>query len=237
MLQIHQFAPVDNIQFSPFCLKVEVYCQLTGIPFLSVATMPNKSPTGKLPFIIDDKNIIADSGRIIDYLKQTRGDPLDGLLDDRQHALGHLIRRTCEENLIFSILYSRWLDEENWPKFRDLIFCDLPFFLKPIIPALLRKKIQKSIYSRGLKSNVRDIIYQSGIADLKALSVFIKKNSFAVTDKATSYDATVFAFLSTFTDSRLKSPLGDYVSGSDELRDYIIRMQDLISADHEKPLG
>lgn len=225
MLEIHEFAPVQGKQLSPFCYKVEIFCQLAEIPFLSVADMPNKSPTGKLPFIVDESQIIPDSGHILAYLKNKEGYDLDNNLNEEQHALGHLINRICEESLIFSILFSRWIDDDNWPQFRDLVFGSMPRPLKAFLPGIFRKNIKKSLHLQGIGRLSKNEIYQFGIADLKSLSALLKQRPFAVTDKPTSYDASLYAFIAILHHSGLRSDLSDYVTQQSSFLSYLQFMQ------------
>ena len=225
MIELHQFSPINGYNLSPFCYKVEVYCQLANIPYTVVFSMPNKAPKGKLPFIVDDSRTIADSGFILDYLKETYGDTLDFSLSEEQKALGHLVRKVCEESLLFPILYSRWIDDVAWPKFQRLVFASLPSILQYIVPGILRRQLRKSLYAQGVGRHSRDEIYALGKADLKAIEFFIGKNTFIVSDHPTSYDAVVFAFLSTLVCLDIPSPLRDFIERSSKLKEYIARME------------
>ena len=110
MVTLYQFGTAWEINPSPFCMKMETYLRLAGVPYKVRRTMPNKAPRGKLPYIEDKGRIIPDSGEIIEYLKATYGDPLDSGLTHEQRALGHLVRRTLEGSLFFVLAYSRWQD-------------------------------------------------------------------------------------------------------------------------------
>ena len=122
LMRLHVFPHVWEVNPSPFCLKVETYCRLAGIATGSVPALPFRAPRGKLPFLEDGRERIPDSGLIIEYLKGRFGDPLDGGLNARQAATGHLLRRTCEESLYFVLVYSRWIDPEGWRVARPAFF-------------------------------------------------------------------------------------------------------------------
>ena len=47
----------------------------------SERVQPGQGPKGKLPYITDGANTVADSTFILDYLKATYGDQLDAGLD------------------------------------------------------------------------------------------------------------------------------------------------------------
>ncbi len=54
----------------PFASRSEAYLRLADLPYetLSGAQYLRKAPKGKLPFIEDNDNIIADSSFILKYL-------------------------------------------------------------------------------------------------------------------------------------------------------------------------
>ena len=126
MIELHQFRRAWGINPSPFCLKAEIFCRLSGIPYKAVPTVPFKSPRGKLPFILDDGKMIPDSSHIIGHLKAKMAIDIDAGLDAGQLAKGHLLRRTCEESLYFVLVYSRWIDDAGWAVAGPQFFRGLP---------------------------------------------------------------------------------------------------------------
>ena len=83
MIILHQFPPAFDLpNASPFCMKLELYLRMAGLPYRNRYTLElHRAPKGKLPWIDDDGTTVADSGFIIEYLKGKYGDPLDGKLD------------------------------------------------------------------------------------------------------------------------------------------------------------
>jgi glutathione S-transferase len=77
------------------------------------------APKGKLAYIVDGQEKIADSNFIVDYLKRSYGDPLDAKLAPAERAAGHAMKRMIEENLYWVIVAERWRDTkaavENCP--------------------------------------------------------------------------------------------------------------------------
>jgi glutathione S-transferase len=71
MIKLYKFGSIGDVcDASPFCVKVEAYLRLADLPYetLSGAQYLRKAPKGKLPFIEDNDNIIADSSFILKYL-------------------------------------------------------------------------------------------------------------------------------------------------------------------------
>ncbi|MEI6558673.1 MAG: glutathione S-transferase family protein [Rhodospirillaceae bacterium] len=233
MITLCQFttAPVWGINPSPFCMKVESYLRLAGLPFRTLATMPFKAPKGKLPFIIEpDGQRIPDSGQIIAHLEATRGGRLDGGLTADQRALGHLIRRTCEESLFFVTLYSRWFDEPGWSILRPLFFGRMAPPMRWIVPALVRRGLRRDLLGQGTLRHGRDEIYALGCADLDALAAILGDRPFFLTDRPTSVDAGVHAFMASIVKPPIETPLKAHAAGHGALGAFVARMDARLAA-------
>jgi len=79
MIKLYQFKPAWGLPNpSPFCMKVETYLRMAGLSYEVIhGAVPFKAPKKKLPYIEDGTQVVADSGFIFKYLKQTYGDELD----------------------------------------------------------------------------------------------------------------------------------------------------------------
>ena len=227
MITLCQFttSPVWGINPSPFCMKVETYLKLAGVPYRAVATLPMKAPKGKLPFILEeDGRAIPDSGRIVAHLEATRGAPLDGGLTPDQRALGHLIRRTCEESLFFVALYGRWFDEPGWSVLRPLFFGRMAPPLKWIVPSLVRRGLRRDLLGQGTLRHSRDEIYALGCADLDALAGILGDQAFFLTDRPTSADSCAHAFLANILKPPIDNPLKAHCQTLAPLVGFVERM-------------
>ncbi|MEI8394729.1 MAG: glutathione S-transferase family protein [Rhodospirillaceae bacterium] len=232
MITLCQFTdkPVWGINPSPFCMKVETYLRLTGLPYQTKSCLPNQAPKGKLPFIIeDDGRLIPDSGVIIEHLEATRGHLLDGSLTLEQQSLGHLIRRTCEENLFFVIAYSRWFDEPGWSILKPLFFGNIPIPIRWIVPGLIRRRIRRDLIGQGILRHNREEIYALGCKDIRALAGLLGNRSFFVTDHTpSSVDVCVYSFLVNIIRPPVDSPLKYFIKQHDNLVSFISRIDKLL---------
>ena len=86
MIKLYQFNPAWGLPNpSPFCMKVETYLRMVGLPYEVInGVLPFKAPKKKLPYIEDGTQVIADSGFILKHLRQTYGDKLDENLSDHE---------------------------------------------------------------------------------------------------------------------------------------------------------
>ena len=228
MIELHQFRRAWGLNPSPFCLKVETFCQLAGIPYKSIPTLPLKAPRGKLPFIIDEGQRIADSGHILAHLRAKAPTDIDAGLDARQRALGHLLRRTCEESLYFTVVYSRWIDEAGWAVARPEFFRGLPRLVKALLPGRLRKKVRTQLFNQGYGRHSRDEVFALGVDDLTAIAAHLGDHAFAVADRPTSFDSSVYALLKSILATPIDNPLKRAALGMPVLPAYVERVERFI---------
>lgn len=75
MIRLHQYPPAFGLSsLSPFCIKVEAYLRMAGIPFESVPEVnPWKGPRGRMPYIEARGEKIHDSDQILEYLEARSG--------------------------------------------------------------------------------------------------------------------------------------------------------------------
>jgi len=227
MITLYQFEPGWGLpNSSPFCLKLETYLRMVKAPFeLAFDADLRKAPKGKLPYITDNGKTIADSGLIIDYLKITYGDPLDGHLSLTDRAIALAMRRLIEENLYWVLVYSRWQDPVNWEQTRKIYFGALPPILRAIVPIIARKKTFQNLKGHGMGRHTAAEIYQMGITDLNALSDFLGDKPFFMGNQPTTLDASAYGFLANILWVPLESPLKERAEMLGNLSAYCQRMK------------
>ncbi|MFZ2314702.1 MAG: glutathione S-transferase family protein [Gammaproteobacteria bacterium] len=206
-------------------MKLETYLRMTNQPFEIVKIVDvRKTPKGKLPYIQDNDKIISDTSFIIDYLKKTYGDNLDNQLTDQQKAEALSIQRLVEEHLYWVMVYSRWIDNRNWPTLKKTFFGKMPPVLKSIIPYLVRKKVKRVLAAQGIGRHSEADIYALGIQDINALSVLLNNQPFFLGNQPTSLDASTFAFLLSILKAPIESPLKAHLEARQNLVAYCGRM-------------
>jgi glutathione S-transferase len=149
---------------------------------------------------------------------------LDGGLNAKQRALGHLLRRTCEESLYFALCYSRWIDEANWPTVRQAFFGALPPAIEAQVAAQTREGVARALHGQGYGRHSPDEIYALGAADIDALAAALGGQPFFVADTPTTFDASIYATLVCLARAAVESPLKAGILAHANLRTYLDRV-------------
>jgi glutathione S-transferase len=194
MIDLYAFAPLWGlVDVSPFVTKVDVYLRLGELPYKLVPFSMESftaAPKGKLPYIVDGDETIADSSSIVDYLKKKYGDPLDAKPGPSMRAAGHAIKRMLEENFYWVLVAERWRDTKTAVEQYPVMVGQPPEFVKAVVDSLLGE-----LHGHGMGRHNADEVENIGKADLMALSDFLGENPYLLGQEPTSYDATAYSFV------------------------------------------
>jgi glutathione S-transferase len=229
MIQLYQFEPAFGLpNASPFCMKVETYLRMVALPFevppASLRDLRN-APKGKLPYIKDGDKTLADSTFIINHLKQTYGDRLDGWLSAQQHAVALAFQRLIEENLYWALVHTRWVEPEGWAQTRVVFFAKMPAPLRWFVPSLARRGLIKQMHSHGMGRHSEAEIHAIGKRDITALADFLADKPFFMGDQPCSLDATAYGFLANLIWPPVESALKQHALKYPQLEAYCQRMR------------
>jgi len=228
MLKLYSFGPSFGVfDPGPFCLKVHSYLRMSGLDYENFPAIDNlrNAPKGKLPFIDDDGELIADSEFIIEHLKAKHGDKLDAWLSAEQKATAYLLTKSLDENFYWCVLHSRWMNETNWPIVKKEFFGSLPFPLKYIIPAVVRREQKQSLYKHGIGRNNEKEIQRIGERSLENLSVLLGDKPYFFGAQVCSFDAVAYGMLAQAISVDLDSALKQNAYRYDNLVQYCKRIE------------
>lgn len=230
MIQLYQFAPAFGLpNASPFCRKLETYLRMAQLPFETprfTLSALQKAPKGKLPYVRDGVRTVADSGQVIDYLKATYGDALDGWMDAPQRATALAWQRLLEEHLYWALLHSRWMTDDGWALTRPAFFGDLSAPLSWIVPPLARRGMARELHGHGMGRHTASEIAELGCRDLTALSDFLADKPYCMGAQPCSLDATAYAFVANVLCAPLHSALWKHAGTLPNLDAYCVRMRE-----------
>ena len=229
MIKLFQFEPAFGLpNASPFCMKLETYLRMAGLPFeIPTPTLRHlqNAPKGKMPYVEDQGRIVADSTFIIDYLKTTYGDPLDGWLDASQKAVALAFQRLIEENLYWAVVYTRWVEPQGWELTRAGFFSKLSPPLKWVLPTLARRGIIRELHGQGMGRHSREEIMAIGRRDITALADFLSDKPCFMGEQPSALDASAYAFLANLLWVPVESELKRHAMQDPQLDAYCQRMR------------
>jgi len=230
VIRLYQFAPVWGIpNLSPFCVKVETYLRLAALPYEIVDAVPPQGPKRKLPFIEDEGKRIGDSRFIIEYLKRTYGDPVDGHLAPAERAVSTAMQRLVEDDLFWAFLFARWgKRDQNWEENKRAIFGKLPPVVRQLVPIVARRQILKELRAQGMGRHTEAEIYLLGQQSLDALSDQLGENSWFVGERPTTLDASAYGSLINILWCPIESPLKEHLRTRTNLTAFCERMKETV---------
>ena len=198
---------------SPFCMKLEGYLKLGQLPFKVIEQNdPRKGPKSKIPYVKIDKQIMGDSEQIYEYLHSHHAIDLDASLTDEQKAVQHAMRSMCEESLYFVMLYSRWMDDDNWDQVRDTMFGGIPKLIRPVITNQIRKKIQGDLVGQGMGRHNRAEVYSIGAKHVHALGQYLGEKKWFGGEQPVKLDVVAVSYLANILKPPIETPLKETVN-------------------------
>lgn len=209
---------------SPFCIKVEAFLRMAGIPFESRFGDPRKAPRKKVPWIDDDGEIVADSHRIIGHLTAKHKVDLDARLTDDQRTLGHALRRMLEESTYWGLVSLRWVDPQGWATYRPEFMKLLPPVIGSPVIWMVRRQLLAQLWSQGSGRHETSELHELLKRDFAALSQALGDTPFLFGQEPTSYDATAFAFLKSLLAFPVANPVKELVERCSNLVKYESRI-------------
>lgn len=220
---------IPNI--SPFCTKLESYFRMAGIAYQAKPAVIPQAPKGKVPYVEVDGQLMGDSQLIIEHLKRKHGDPLDKGLTPEQAALGHAVRRMLEESTYWHIVHERWVREEGWQAYRPVLDGLLPPVVRTLVVPMLRRGMRRQLHAQGLGRHREEEVLELGKGDVSALATLLGDKPFLLGESPSSFDATVYAFITGITAFPLDSPLRQYTQSQGNLVRYAQRFHERYFAD------
>ncbi|TWB18557.1 glutathione S-transferase family protein [Nitrospirillum bahiense] len=180
---------------SPFCIKAEVQLKMAGVPYVKAQGMPDQGPKGQIPYIEDDGTRLGDSTFIRAHIEKTYGVDLDAGLTPQQRALSWTIERLLENQLYWTVVYSRWLIPENFAKGPAQFFNRVPEAMRETLRQQVLERVTNNVRAAGpgrhSDAEIADLCDRS----LSALSLLLGDQPYFLGDRTTAVDATALGVL------------------------------------------
>jgi Glutathione S-transferase N-terminal domain/Glutathione S-transferase, C-terminal domain len=211
---------------SPFCVKLEYALLSQKIEYEVIAVKnPQKSPKGKLPYIIHDGKAIADSEFALQYLEKTFKFDLNESLSKEERAISVAFAKFLEDHLYFALLYDRWVSPSGWKLMKKKIFGKLPLPLRLVAEHQTKKYMKQLVYMQGIGRHKPEEIHHLGIQGVDALSDFLGNKLYFMGDKPTRLDGIAYGSVASLVKVPVPSPVRDHLLGKKNLIDYCDRME------------
>ena len=225
MITLYAFGSAFGLpDFSPFVTKVEMLLKLSGLDYEVDTGGLSKAPKGKLPYIVDDSEIIADSTFIRWHLEEKYGIDFDPGLDATERATAWAFEKMFEDHAYWTVLHARWVDDRNFSEGVRVYFQRLPMPLRLIIERAARRQIKAQIKGHGMGRHSVEEIVALGSRSLAAVADFLGRKPYMMGYRVTGLDATAYAFLIGAMCPVFETPLRTEVERHDNLKAYVARM-------------
>jgi len=225
VITLYNFGPAFGLPDpSPFVMKVETLLKMAKLPYRTDRTGFAKAPKGKLPYIDDDGEIIADSTFIRWHIEKKYRIDFDEGLDAAQKATAWAFEKMAEDQLYWAAVNDRWMDEENFRKGPVIFFQRVPAPLRPLVAAIVRRKLRSTLRGQGLGRHSADEILALATRSIDAIADYLGDKPFFMGPEPTGVDATTFSFACAVLCPHFASRTRANAERRENLRRYVGRM-------------
>jgi glutathione S-transferase len=225
MITLYTFGPAFGLPDpSPFVTKVEVLLKMAGLPYRADTTGFRKAPKGKLPYIDDDGEKVADSTFIRFHIEKKYGIDFDRGLDQEQRAIAWAFEKLAEDHLYWALVEARWVDKANFNQGPRNFFGAVPAPMRPFVIAMVRRQVLKNLHAQGMGRHSRAEIGSLATRGIDAVASYLGQKSCFMGSEPSGVDATIFAFVAGLLCPTFDTPLRTATERHDNLKRYVGRM-------------
>ncbi|HEY6259398.1 MAG TPA: glutathione S-transferase C-terminal domain-containing protein [Xanthobacteraceae bacterium] len=225
MITLYTFGPGFGLPDpSPFVMKAETLLKMAAQPYQVDTTGFSKAPKGKLPYIDDDGERIADSTFIRWHIEKKYKIDFDRGLSEEQRATAWAFERTVEDHLYWALVDARWTDDANFDKGPRHFFRAAPAPIRPLIIAMVRRKVRRGLQAHGIGLHNPAEITALATHSIDAVAAYLGAKPFFMGSEPVGVDATIFAFVAGTLCPVFQTPIRTAAERHDNLRRYVGRM-------------
>ncbi|WP_108682200.1 glutathione S-transferase family protein [Methyloceanibacter sp. wino2] len=233
MITLYTFGPAFGLpDMSPFVTKAEMLLKLAGLDYRTDPNGFNKAPKGKLPYIDDDGEVIADSTFIRRHIERKYGIDFDKGLDAEQRATAWAFERMFEDHAYWTFLHARWVDQGNFDRGPRVYFERMPMPMRLIVPRIARRQLKAQIMGQGIGRHSDAEIVELGTRSLDAAAAFLGQKTYMMGEELSGLDATAFAFLAGALCPIFETPLRTAAERHDNIKAYVGRITERFYPDY-----
>ncbi len=223
----------EVLNYSPPCMKVEVWMRLAGLPYRAtkagVADL-RRAPKGKVPYIVDGDDIVADSEVIIAFLSRKYAVDLDRDLGPEQKAISRALERMLDEHTYWCLVYFRYVDPQDWAVYRRALCANSSAFMRLVCSVVLRPRILRYLWGQGLGRHTVEEVCARLDQDWAALSDTLGERNFLMGTRPTTIDATAYSYITNMHRAPIAPKAKALLDRYPNLIDYAERMDSLCAS-------
>ena len=225
MITLYTLGPAFGLPDpSPFVTKAEDLLKMAGLSYRTDTTGLSTAPKGKLPYIEDAGERIADSTFIRWHIERKYQIDFDRGLDDAQRAVAWAFEKMAEDHLYWALVHVRWMDDANFARGPIEFFRRAPAPLRPVLIPLIRRKVRSGLRAHGLGRHTPEEIAALTTRSIDAIAAQLGDKPFFMGGEPTGADATMFAFAAGLLCPRFAGAHLQAAERHDNLSRYIGRM-------------
>ncbi len=225
MITLYAFGPAFGLPDpSPFVMKAEVLLKMAGLVYRTDTKGLRRAPKGKLPYIEDDGERIADSTFIRWHIEKKYGIDFDRGLSREEQATAWAFEKLAEDHLYWAIVEARWSDDANFAKGPQIFFRRIPAPLRPVVIATIRRRVRNALRAHGIGRHSQAEIGALAASSMDAFAEFLGAKPFFFGREPTGIDATAFAFIAAALCPIFTAATRTAAERHDNLRAYVGRM-------------
>ncbi len=199
MITLYTFGPYFGLSdSSPFVRKAMALLKIAQLPFATQVVSPKdlgKTPKGKLPYIEDDGEIIADSSFIRWHIEKKYGFDFDPALSDYERGTAWALEKMLEDHLYWILAQTFWMDDANFAKGPAHFFDALPWPLRNIVRSVVRKQVRSNLHGQGTGRYSPIELLAIAKKDIEAVSAILGDKPYLFGNDPCGADATALAFM------------------------------------------
>ena len=230
MIKMYGHVPAWGIpDLSPYVTTIDLYLRMTGLPYELELGDLGIAPYGKLPYIEDADTVVADTSFILEHLKRTYGDPLDGGLDEKDEVVRLMLWRMMDESFYWYLIQGRYRRDEDFALYDPLwarFFGHLSETEKPTAITDTRERIMTEFYQSGRGRLSWDEVEHMGRREIDAVSTWLGDKTYLFGDAPTSADCAVYAFFQGQIYVPLENGIKEYALAQANIVTYMARISE-----------
>jgi glutathione S-transferase len=196
MITLYTFGPYFGLPDpSPFVMKAEVLLKMACLPYRTDTGGFKRAPKGKLPYIDDAGEIVADSTLIRLYIESKYGFDFDAGLSAAERGTAWAMEKMCEDHLYWAGLNARWMIDQNFDKGPRRFFDQAPALMRPLIVLMVRRRVKRNLWGHGMGRHTVAEMEALAARDIDAVADVLADKPYLMGAAACGADASVFAFM------------------------------------------